>query len=188
MPTDYQAVFQQALSYGDFLAAHANPDQQQRWQQMADSVTLGSDQRQLLESFTRQMKALCIAGAWCGDCVDQCPILWHIAEASDVIELRFIDRDKDKVLQQQMLLCGGARVPQVVFLSEDGEFIGHFGDRTLARYRQMASSQLGAACPTGIVVPEQSLTAAVTTEWLDQFERMQLVLRTSPRLRQLHGD
>jgi len=188
MPTDYQAVFQQALSYGDLLAAHANPDQQQRSQQMADSVTLGSDQRQLLESFTRQMKALCIAGAWCGDCVDQCPILWHIAEASDVIELRFIDRDTDKAFQQQMLLCGGARVPQVVFLSEDGEFIGHFGDRTLARYRQMASSQLGAACPTGIVVPEQSLTAAVTTEWLDQFERMQLVLRTSPRLRQLHGD
>ncbi|MDP7205959.1 MAG: thioredoxin family protein [Pirellulaceae bacterium] len=188
MPTDYQAVFQQALSYRDFLAVHANPDQQQRWQQMADAVKLGPGQRQLLESFTRQMKALCLAGAWCGDCVDQCPILWHIAEASDVIELRFIDRDADEAFQQQMLLCGGARVPQVVFLSEDGEFIGHFGDRTLARYRQMASSQLGAACPTGIVVPEQSLTAAVTAEWLDQFERMQLVLRTSPRLRQLHGD
>ena len=73
MPTDYQAVFQQALPYGDFLAAHASPDQQQRWQQMADSVKLGSDQRQLLGSFTRQMKILCIAGAWCGDCVDQTP-------------------------------------------------------------------------------------------------------------------
>ncbi|PHR02180.1 MAG: hypothetical protein COB31_07020 [Erythrobacter sp.] len=46
---------------------------------MADSLELTPDQRQLLESFTRQMKVLCIAGAWCGDCVDQCPILWQFA-------------------------------------------------------------------------------------------------------------
>ena len=188
MPTDYQAVFQQALPYGDFLAAHASPDQQQRWQQMADSVELGSDQRQLLGSFTRQMKVLCIAGAWCGDCVDQCPILRSFEEASSVIQLRFIDRDIDDSFQQQMLMCGGARVPQVIFLSEDGEFVGRYGDRTLARYREMAASQLGASCPTGIVLPDRSTTEAVTAEWLDQFERIHLVLRTSPRLRELHGD
>ena len=188
MTIDYPAIFQQALPYDEFLEAHATADQQARWQQLADSLELTDSQCQLLAGFSRQMKVLCMAGAWCGDCVDQCPILRSFELASSVIELRFIDRDLDDSFQQQMLMCGGARVPQVIFLSEDGEFVGRYGDRTLARYREMAASQLGAACPTGIVPADRSVTEAVTAEWLDQFERMHLVLRTSPRLRQLHGD
>ena len=30
--------------------------------------------------------------------------------------------------------------------------------------------------------------SAVVQEWLDQFERVQCILRLSPRLRQKHGD
>jgi hypothetical protein len=52
----------------------------------------------------------------------------------------------------------------------------------------MAADQLGAACPTGIVPEEQSLLAAVTQDWLNEFERIQLILRTSARLRAVHGD
>jgi ferredoxin len=188
MTIDYPTIFQLALPYDDFLEAHATADQKQRWQQVADSLQLADPQRQLLASFTRQMKVLCMAGAWCGDCVDQCPILRSFEEANSLIELRFIDRDIDTSFQQKMRMCGGARVPQVIFLSEDGEFVGRYGDRTLARYREIAASQLGASCPTGIVLPERSTTEAVTAEWLDQFERIHLVLRTSPRLRELHGD
>ena len=36
--------------------------------------------------------------------------------------------------------------------------------------------------------PEQNLLDAVTQDWLDEFERAQLILRTSARLRQKHGD
>jgi hypothetical protein len=35
---------------------------------------------------------------------------------------------------------------------------------------------------------ETSLQSAVIQEWLDQFARVQLMLRLSPRLRQKHGD
>ena len=87
-----------------------------------------------------------------------------------------------------MTVCGGARVPQVVFLNEDGQFVSHFGDRTLAKYRQMAAELSGASCPTGLVGPEGSLLETVIGEWLNEFERVQLILRTSPRLRQRHGD
>ena len=34
----------------------------------------------------------------------------------------------------------------------------------------------------------QSLLDEITQDWLNEFERMQLMLRFSGRLRQLHGD
>jgi len=52
----------------------------------------------------------------------------------------------------------------------------------------MAEKQLGAACPTGIGGQQQSLLDAVVQEWLDEFERIQLMLRFSGRLRALHND
>ena len=52
----------------------------------------------------------------------------------------------------------------------------------------MAAEQLGPACPTGVVPPQQDRLDAVTQEWLDIFERVQWMLRTSGRLRQKHGD
>jgi hypothetical protein len=52
----------------------------------------------------------------------------------------------------------------------------------------MAADQLGPACPTGIVPPGGDLLGRVVQEWLDQFERVQLMLRTSARLRERHGD
>ena len=60
-------------------------------------------------------------------------------------------------------------------------------DRPLT-YRQMAADRLGPACPTGIVPPGPELLSAVTSEWVGQFERNQLMLRLSKRLREKHGD
>ena len=78
-------------------------------------------------------------------------------------------------------------MPQVVFFSEDMQQVGRYGDRTLAKYRQMAASIGGAACSSGIL-GETNQHAEVVREWLDEFERIQLILRTSPRLRQKHSD
>jgi hypothetical protein len=73
-------------------------------------------------------------------------------------------------------------------MAEDGAACGRYGDRTLAKYRDSAASLTGAACPTGLVPLDKPLQSAVVQEWLDQFERVQLMLRLSPRLRQKHGD
>jgi hypothetical protein len=76
----------------------------------------------------------------------------------------------------------------LLFLSEDGFPCGRTGDRTLSAYREIVSRQLGPSCPTGIVPPEKSHLQNVVQDWLDEFERIQLMLRTSSRLRQMHGD
>src|SRR5690606_24673036 len=144
-------------------------------------------QQALLASFTRQMRVLCMAGAWCGVGVEQCPILHRFAEASERIQLRFIDRDMDEALQKELLICGGARVPVVGFLDEEDMFLGLSGDRTLATYRDIVQKEFGPSGPTG-TSPDESLMSRVVQEWLDQFERFQWMLRTSARLRNKHGD
>src|SRR5687767_7512224 len=185
---NWQEKLEQGLAYQSFLKTQGKPDQVQRWQSVYDQVSLTIPQTTMLGGFTRRMNVLCLAGAWCGDCVRQCPILQRFAEAANVIDLRFLDRDAHMDVQQELSINGGQRVPVVVFLSADGHECARYGERTLSTYREMARTQLGAACPTGIGRVDQDLMQAVTAEWLAEFERVQLMLRLSPRLREKHGD
>ncbi len=185
---DWSKFFADALPYGSFLDRYASPGQRSRWDAMHGRFALSAGQAGLLGGFTRRMPVLCLAGAWCGDCINQCPVFDHFARASDAIDLRFLDRDVRPEVRQELSVNGGHRVPVVVFLSEDGFEVSRYGDRTLATYRRMAADMLGAACPTGLVPPAADVLAAVTADWLAEFERAQLVLRLSPRLRAMHGD
>lgn len=172
----------------DAYVSTAKPDKQEAWRAVYDKIKLTEPQKTLLASFTRRMRILVTSGVWCGDCVQQCPLLERIAEASDLIDLRFVDRDEHADLSQRIMICGGLRVPTVVFMAEDYEFIGLMGDRSLTRYRSMAEQQLGANCPLpGAPIPTDELRATLG-DWLNEVERMQLLLRLSPRLRQKHGD
>lgn len=187
---DFAATYLAGFSYQDFLSRYGTDEHRRRWADVHARVTLTPPQRDLLLGFKRHMKLLVMAGAWCGDCVNQCPIFEHFAAAapSGVIETRYVDRDAHAALAAELSVCGAARVPAVLFLSEDDQPIGRYGDRTLSKYRQVAVDQLGPSCPSGIVPPQQSLLDAVVQDWLNEFERLQLMLRTSPRLRQKHGD
>lgn len=185
---DFSAKFEEGLSYTEFLGMYGNEEQQRRWKGVFEQVALTPEQIELLARFKRDMKVLCVAGAWCGDCVNQCPIFAHFAAATPQIQLRFFDRDAHPELAQELAVCGAPRVPAMIFLSEDGHPCGRYGDRTLSKYRQVAGELQGSACPTGILPPESEILNAVVQDWLNEFERIQLILRTSGRLRKLHGD
>lgn len=186
--TDWQALFTQALRYGDFLARYGTDAHRERWAGMYDRIALRPDQRELLAGFVRRMHLLCLAGAWCGDCVRDGAVLQRIAEAAPQVELRFLDRDEHPETAQALSVNRGLRIPVVVFLSEDFVECARYGERTLATYRKMAAERLGPACPTGIVPPGPEYLDTVASEWLVEIERVQLMLRLSTRLRALHGD
>lgn len=174
------------LGYDDYLAS--DPDRAPQWRAIHDRLALDADQTALLAGFTREMKVLCLSGTWCGDCVAQGPMFTRIAEACPRIDLRWLDRDEHDDLSERLTINAGQRVPTLVFCAEDFELVGYLGDRTLTRYRAIAAKQLGAACQLpGAEVPGDEL-AATLQDWLDEFERVQLLLRLSPRLRQKHGD
>lgn len=180
--------FTAALPYDRYIRT-GNDEQQRRWQQVYEAARLSDAQRQLVAGFGRDMKVLIVSGVWCGDCVQQCPLLQRIAEANPArIDLRLLDRDEHRDLAEKLRINGGDRVPVALFLSEDHELCSVIGDRTLNRYRGLAALQLGPSCPTGIVQPGADELAATLQDWLNEFERVQLMLRLSARLRQKHKD
>ncbi|MBI3407888.1 MAG: thioredoxin family protein [Planctomycetes bacterium] len=196
--------YQLGLPYADFISLYANDAHKERWRQVNDQVALTAGQKSLLASFTRKMPVLCLAGAWCGDCINQCPIFEHCAAATSspspggeglgvrgtdaLIQVHYLDRDHHADAQKLLQINAGNRVPVVIFFSEDGFEVARYGERTLSKYRQMMRDQTGPSCPTGIQTPADSLLAQVTQDWLNEFERVQWLLRLSPRLRSLHGD
>jgi thiol-disulfide isomerase/thioredoxin len=180
--------FQLGLPYDNFLARYASDGQMQRWRQFREQIVLTPGQRARLASFTRRMPVLVLAGAWCGDCINQCPIFEHFAAAAPVMQVRYLDRDEHADVQAALQINGGNRVPVVVFFSEDGYEVARYGERTLSKYRQMMPEQTGASGSTGPILSREPLPALVTQDWLNEFERVQWLLRLSPRLRQMHGD
>lgn len=174
------------LGYGDYLASDSG--KAQAWRDMSARVRLTPAQRALLGSFTRRMPVICLSGIWCGDCSAQGPMLDAIAAASPAVDLRWLDRDAHAELSERITICGGRRVPTVIWMNEDFEFVSLLGDRTISRYRAMAARALGPSCPLpGAPLPDDEV-AATLADWVCEFERVQLLLRLSPRLRQRHGD
>lgn len=188
LPIDLAAKWEAGLTLPAFLDKFATDEHRRRWQLSSERLTLTADQKALLRGFTRRMKVFVLAGAWCGDCISQCPLFTLVEAVCDLVEFRYFDRDTHPDLASLVQICGAARVPAVLFASEDNFPCGLYGDRTLAKYRTLVSTLSGSACPTGLVADEATLTAAVVQEWIDQIERIQWMLRTSGRLRKLHND
>lgn len=182
-----RAKFEMGQPY-DLYVGHGTEPQRENWSKVAQRVTLTPTQRELLAGFTRRMPVLVSSGIWCGDCAAQCPMLQAIAKASTVIDLRFVDRDEHADLAEMVKICGGKRVPTVVFFSEDFDFVGIAGDKVLSRLRATAMKALGASCALPHATIPQDEFAATIADWVDEFERAQLLLRLSTKLRQRHND
>lgn len=186
--TILQSKFQSGHAFDAYVAT-GTPDQQTKWRDFHARVKLTDPQRSLVAGFTRQVNILIVSGTWCGDCVQQVPMFDHIANANPGrIALRIVDRDKNLDLAEPLKICSGLRVPTVLMLNEDFDFCSVMGDRSLARYRAIASAKLGASCPLpGAPVPPDEI-AATLQDWLNELERVQLMLRLSPKLRERYGD
>lgn len=182
------AKFAAGLPLPEFLAKYGTETDRAKWHRAAEQTHLTEAQRQLLGKFTRRTNVLVLAGAWCGDCASQCPIFERFAEAAPVIVTHYLDRDEHADVQEALRINGGNRVPVVVFFSEDGHEVARYGERTLARYRQLVEQLVGESCATGLVKGNDPVQMQVVQDWLDEFERVQWILRLSPRLRKIHGD
>jgi hypothetical protein len=179
--------FSRSLHYENYLAA-SDPAHAAKWRAMEGSVSVPPDRADVVRGFERKLNVLVYSGVWCGDCVRQGPMLARIAGLSDRVDLRFREREDGCRLGEELRMNGAWKVPVVVFLSEDFYELGRFGDRLLTVYRKMAREKLGPSCSTGLVPPPADEFEAETREWVDVFERMHIILRLSPMLRERYGD
>ena len=189
-PHELKSHFKSARPYSDFLSASAAAGAPvANWAERHAQCALRPDQAAVVGGFVRKMHVLCLTGSWCGDCALQGAAMQRVAEANpDAIDLRFLLRDESQAeLAVRAPVNGGLRVPFTWWLAEDFAPVHAFGDRTLSRYRGMARKALG----EGVVVtadPPADPVLAVRDEVVEMFERVHLLLRTSGRLRQKHGD
>lgn len=183
-----RAKFEHALPYDAYVAT-GRGSHQKAWADFRALVRTTPQHAALFKGFTRKMRILVVSGTWCGDCVQQVPMLDAIAQLRpDLIELRALDRDAHMDLARRLTINDGNRVPVVLFLNEEFDFVSMLGDRTLSRYRAIAGRQLGASCPLpGAPVPADEI-AATLQDWVDETERVQLICRLSTKLRAKHRD
>ncbi|GIT31196.1 MAG: hypothetical protein Ct9H300mP1_32420 [Planctomycetaceae bacterium] len=185
--TDFAAEHAKGHDYEGFLGRHASDEDRERWQTIYDRVTLTESRAGGAGVLRTGDEG---AGAGRG-------LVWRLREPvpdlGTVQSVVFTDPGSlprsgrepriDRAVVGQRRPPGAGRV----FLSEDDHLCGIFGDRTLAKYRAMAAGIDASLVPVaddgGRTLLEQA-----TDEWLNEFERMQLMMRTSGRLRQLHGD
>lgn len=187
----FRNFFSQALSYEDFLASadshYSSSLYSAKWKSYEQQLSLSSAQVETLQSFKRQINALVLAGAWCGDCARQGAMFKILALNCPQLNFRFIDNRSNPELQEELRINGAEKVPVVVSLSEDFFELNRFGDRHLSVYRGKLSRELGAACDPGIFTPQAEL-AEELGEWISHFERLQAILRLSPLLRARYAD
>jgi len=180
--------FPAALPMDQFLSKYGTAGHRARWKETFEAIRLTEAQANLLRAFKREMNVMVLAGAWCGDCSGQCPIFDRFAEAAPAVKVRYLDNAEHADVQQELSINGGKRVPVAVFFSEDGYEVLRYGERPLSKYRQMIRDATGTSCPTDIGMSHDPLLSQVVREWLNEFERVQWLLRLSARLRQKHGD
>lgn len=185
---NWTELLAQSLGYDEYLHAHGTPIDREKWQRSLEATELTAAQLEVVGTFRRRMTLLCMAGAWCGDCVEHVPILRSFEQHCSLIQLRLIDRDSHAALKEYLTICGSPRVPQTVVLSEDGLFVDRWGDRPLAKYRDLAARLAGEACSSGLIIPGDSLRTTIIENWFEELERCQHILRTSPSLRKRHQD
>lgn len=185
-----QAKFEQGVGYADFVAIGEPEGHRPPWDQRYEQLELTGEQDALVKSFSRKVNVLCLTGTWCGDCALQGSAMQRIAEAAPgIIDLRFIlreDKHADLIVKAQ--INAGFRVPVTWFMAEDFEPVSWLGDRTLSRYRSMARKALGPQETNVLAPPPADPVREVLGEVLDEFERVNLLLRLSARMREMHGD
>jgi hypothetical protein len=189
-PDILRPKFRAAMTYAEFVASGEPEGHRPPWDERYGRLALKPAQDALVQSFTRSMNVLCLTGTWCGDCALQGSAMARIAEANpDKIDLKFLPRQEDHAdLIVKAPINAGFRVPVTWFMAEDFEPAVVFGDRTLSRYRAMARKQLPPEQANVLAPAPEDPVREVLHEVLDMFERVQLLLRLSPRLREKHGD
>ena len=184
-----QGKFERGLSYADFVATGEPLGHRDPWDMRYEQLHLSAEQDQFVKAFTRQIHVLCLTGTWCGDCALQGSAMARIAEANPKIHLRFVPKSNEHAeLVVKAVINNGFRVPVTWFMAEDFETVSWFGDRTLSRYRSMARKGLAPELVEHLAPPPADPVREVLSEVLEEFERVQLLLRLSTRLRSKHDD
>jgi Thioredoxin len=122
---------------------------EQRMKRLEKTFKPDSEAMEILQQINAPMLWLVITEGWCGDAAQIVPVLQHVADHTQGIELRLILRDQHLDIMDAFLTNGGRSIPKVLFVAPDsGQILGHWGPRPVDAQKEMATySALMKAAP-----------------------------------------
>jgi hypothetical protein len=106
--------------------AEANRD---LWHDLYARTVLPAWAREAVATLDTPVHLLALSADWCGDAVNILPWIARLAEASDWIEFRVVDRDENPDLMDAHLTNGARSIPIVVVYDEAFRETGAWGPR-----------------------------------------------------------
>ena len=127
-------VFQQAMSFPEWIKTYQKEESISRLQEhIKQSGFLKKKFSSSLKELDYKLHILVIVADWCGDCHRSAPVLKHVADLSEFIELKFLNKEDHMDLLRTT--NGGEKIPYVMVFSKDGFFINDWVERSYEAYK-----------------------------------------------------
>ncbi len=133
--------FEQGMTYDEFRAQMTR--NQERFAANERQLELDPEDLAAFKNLPRPLNVLVIAEDWCGDVINNLPILGRLAAESGKLNLRVFLRDQNPDLMDQYLNQGQFRsIPVFAFFDEQFREIGRFIERPDSVTRRNAERRL----------------------------------------------
>jgi selT/selW/selH-like putative selenoprotein len=120
--------FAQGLTYSAFRQQMTR--NQERFDQTESTVELSADDVEYFKNLPKSLNVLVLAEDWCGDVINNLPVLGRLAAESGKLNVRIFLRDQNLDLMDQYLNQGLHRsIPVFVFFDENFNELGHWIER-----------------------------------------------------------
>jgi hypothetical protein len=111
---------------GHVLATKMNAHRMKRVQKM---TILDEAMTTKLKNYGPNLKFLVIAESWCGDALQNIPVMAKMAHACNCVDIKVIMRDKHLDIMDQFLTNGSRSIPIMILLDENHNVLGKWGPR-----------------------------------------------------------
>jgi hypothetical protein len=133
--------FEQGMTYDAYKAQMTR--NQERFVANEQQLALDSADLAAFKDLPQPLNVLAIAEDWCGDVINNLPILGRLAAESGKLNLRVFLRDQNTDLIDQYLKEGKFRsIPVFVFFDSQFREIGHFIERPESVTERMAQRRM----------------------------------------------
>ncbi|HEU5198321.1 MAG TPA: thioredoxin family protein [Ktedonobacterales bacterium] len=132
--------FEQGMSYDAFKAQMTR--NQERFQANEQAFVLDPAETAVFANLPRPLDVLVLAEDWCGDVINNLPILGRLAAESGKLNLRIFLRDQNADIMDQYLNQGQFRsIPVFVFFDKQFNELGRFIERPASVTERNARNQ-----------------------------------------------
>lgn len=120
--------FEQGMSYAEYVTQMTR--NRERLEDNAAQVQLDPADVAFFKNLPGPIYTLVLAEDWCGDVINNLPVLAALAEASGTLDVRVFLRDQNLDIMDQYLKDGQFRsIPVFAFFDADFRPLGHFIER-----------------------------------------------------------